>query len=248
MLAIYPLEVYLTKAFEKMPFLTTAYPQSQLAAKTRLVLHELFKDDPKSGLPPQIANLGPVTAFLGKYYMGRWPRVLNLDFCLKAIAVYAILVFGVPALLNSLGSNFDPPYLDVLKVGVLFAVPWVAAVIVLNWTRELDIFLTYSFRTHAILSAAVAAATLCALWLAPAALLGLWFGLTLRSIAVAAAGSAVGLFFFVLAVLAVGLCLGQYARRGIRNIKFDGRYVEGGFRIAFSTIAATLILWGTLFG
>jgi len=49
LLAIYPLELYLTKAFEKMPFLTTAYPQSQLAAKTRLVLHELFKDDPKSG-------------------------------------------------------------------------------------------------------------------------------------------------------------------------------------------------------
>ena len=171
--------------------------------------------------------------------MGRWPKVLNLDFCLKAIAVYAILVFGVPSLLDSLGRSFDAPFLDILKAGVLFAVPWVVVVIVLNWTRELDIFLTYSFRTHAVLSAIVAATTLCVLWLVPTAL----SGVVLRSFP---PGDVIGWSFLALVVLVSGLGFGQYARRGIRNIRFDGRYIEGGFRIAFSSIALMLIFGTTL--
>jgi cellulose biosynthesis protein BcsQ len=247
LLAIYPLEVYLTKAFEKMPFLTTAYPQSQLASKTRLVLCELFASDADVALPPQIANLGPITVFLSKYYMGRWPGILNLDFSLKAIAIYAIVVFGIPGFLSYRGFDLPKlqPVLDVLQIGMIFAFPWVLAVIVLNWTRELDIFLTYSFRTHAVLRAAIAGVTLTAIWAGPAILFG-------GAIHEAFAPASESLWWYVGLAVAVSaapaLCLMQYARRGIRNIKYDGRYLEGGFRIAFSSGALFLVVLGAAVG
>jgi cellulose biosynthesis protein BcsQ len=245
LLAIYPLEVYLTKAFEKMPLLTTVYPQSQLAAKTRLVLYELFKGDGEAVLPPQIASLDPITLLLSKYYMGRWPRLLDLDFSLKAIAIYAIAVFGFPALVLYGGYSLAPmqPILDVLQIGMVFSFPWVLAVIILNWTRELDIFLTYSFRTHAVVGVVLAGVTLAALWAIPAFLLGA----LIRDVLV----SPQSLWEYLLSaaiVLVPALCILLYARRGVRNIKFDSRYVEGGFRIAFSSSALLLVLWGAAVG
>jgi cellulose biosynthesis protein BcsQ len=245
LLAIYPLEVYLTKAFEKMPLLTTVYPQSQLAAKTRLVLFELFKRREDSILPPQIANLGPITVLLSKYYMGRWPRFLDLDFSLKAIAIYAIIVFGIPLLLLYRGHELGrgQAILDVLQIGMIFAFPWILIVILLNWTRELDIFLTYSFRTHAVLSVAFAGVTLVALW----ASLAFLFGGAIHE-SFASGNSLWSLVPWALVMLVAALCFAQYARRGIRNIKFDNRYVEGGFRIAFSSGVLFLVLWGALVG
>jgi hypothetical protein len=177
--------------------------------------------------------------------MGRWPRFLDLDFSLKAIAIYAIIVFGIPLLLLYRGHELGrgQAILDVLQIGMIFAFPWILIVILLNWTRELDIFLTYSFRTHAVLSVAFAGVTLVALW----ASLAFLFGGAIHE-SFASGNSLWSLVPWALVMLVAALCFAQYARRGIRNIKFDNRYVEGGFRIAFSSGVLFLVLWGALVG
>lgn len=245
LLAIFPLEVYLTKAFENMPFLTTAYPRSQLALKTRLVLHEIYSEEKQALLPPQLANMSFLTILRARYYMGRWPRILNLDFALKAIAVCAIVAFGFPTLLKSIllyrGDEFILPsslaaIIEAFQIGVALSIPWILVVLVLNWTKELDVLLTYSFRTNAFVTAVISCMTLTVLWTFPAVALG-W------AVNAAIVSNAEPLWVTgAIAVLAAitALLIILYAARGVRNIRFDRRYVEGGFRIAFSSLVAIL--------
>jgi MinD-like ATPase involved in chromosome partitioning or flagellar assembly len=70
LLAVYPLEVDLTKEFEKTPFLTSVYPTSQLAEKTRFLLYDLLVAKNRHLLPPAIANLGYLNRMFHEYYMG----------------------------------------------------------------------------------------------------------------------------------------------------------------------------------
>ena len=251
MLAIYPLEVYLTKAFEKIPFLTSAYPQSQLAIKTRLVLHNLFCSDKTTHLPEQIMTLTALERFSAKYYMGRWPRIFNLDFMLKAIAVYALLIFGVPYAINnilvrmghseyfSFSSDGLIVLFGIIGAGVSFY--WIVVVIILSWVKELDIFFTYNCRTGNFVLAAIGWLTLVGICSGRAILLGLF--LTTVSPTLAYFENS----YFDLAICSVVLLLGGpaffvYLRRGIRNIRFDGSYTEGLLRIAVPLVLLMLMV------
>jgi hypothetical protein len=84
LLGIFPLEIHLTKEFEKMPFLTTGYPYSQLAIKTRLALFEMFAGEPGITLPPRVASMTKSERWIAKYYMGRWPRILKSGLCAES--------------------------------------------------------------------------------------------------------------------------------------------------------------------
>jgi cellulose biosynthesis protein BcsQ len=99
LLANFPLEVYLTKDFEKTPFLSNVYPNSLLARKTRLLLYEIFGQNHNKMLPKSILNMSWVMRFVDKHSLGkRWP-VLNLDVVLPIIAftfvILSTLYFGV---------------------------------------------------------------------------------------------------------------------------------------------------------
>jgi cellulose biosynthesis protein BcsQ len=248
LLAIYPLEVYLTKAFEKMPFLTTVYPKSQLAVKTRLVLFELFQDESKSVLPPQIAGMTKFERMKAKYYLGRRPKLLDLDFVLKAIAVYALVVFGIPLSLLTLPGEYPvvkslTEFFSPLQIAMSAAIPWILLVLLVEWTIELDTVMTYSFRTRGFVRSIIAALLLIVIWLPSAILLGALLH-ELNPLRLSMAGfwrlAQIGGFLGVLFPLVISLAF--YAKRGIRNIRFDGRYVEGMFRIIFSTGLLVILL------
>jgi cellulose biosynthesis protein BcsQ len=250
LLAIYPLEIYLTKAFEKIPYLTTVYPTSQLAIKSRLVLFELFQSEGAAILPPQIADMTSIERFKSKYYMGRRPKLLDLDFVLKAIAVYALVVIGLPISLAYVWDENKFPVvhklvetLVPLAYAMVAAVPWVIAVIVVEWTIELDTWMTYSFRTRAFTKSVIAALILMVFWLpAAAGLGGILHELSPLQLGTDKLMKAWQLGAFVVLAVVPLIIVGLYGRRGYRNIKFDNRYAEGIFRIAFSAAFVLLAI------
>ena len=249
LLAIIPLELQLTKEFEKTPFLTSVYPQSQLAVKTRLALHDMFAKEASISLPPRVSAMAGIERWLAKYYMGRWPRLLNLDFALKAIAIYAIVVFGTPWLVNAIikrvygESVFDFDGKAMAKLFPALIAPlvisylWVVILILANWTRELEISATYYIRTRAVIRAILAYGTLGTMWVGLSIGLGAVGGSAWKDLNVVAAFMATIIFFLPTAVLA-----SFFAWRGVRDIRFDGAYGEGGLRIAFGFIMISAFL------
>jgi cellulose biosynthesis protein BcsQ len=249
LLAIYPLEPHLTKAFEKTPFLTTAYPTSQLAEKTRLLLHDLLARDDTAILPPAIATLSRFKRFFSRYYMGRWPAIFELDLIFRLIALVAIVLIAVPQLVEGISKKAPNSALSVLTgladetlglaafgIGGLFL--WLVVAAGLKWARDLDIFLTYGFRTGALASTFIGCVTLALLGLS----LTIAIGLLAQSLTLSDGGPNL-LAIGSLAVLFIPPI--RYALRGIRNIRFDRRYAEGSFRIA---LACALPALGIIFG
>ncbi|HWR83978.1 MAG TPA: ParA family protein [Candidatus Deferrimicrobium sp.] len=93
LLAIVPLELYLTKEFEKTSFLTDAYPYSLLAKKIRLIVNRLFPMEHRN--LPQI-NRSRMSAFIGyirTISTGRVPWFADKDVVMALIA--SLVVFGI---------------------------------------------------------------------------------------------------------------------------------------------------------
>jgi cellulose biosynthesis protein BcsQ len=244
LLAIYPLEIYLTKAFERMPFLTWAYPQSQLAIKTRLVLYELFHSEKEVHLPPQVAALTAVERFMARYYMGRWPRLLDLDFTLTLIAVFSLLLYVVNYYDQLLPNVVDIQFLSVDRdtgyglIGVEITVLWAISVIISNWSRELDIFFTYKCRSRDFMMAGATWLILVGISSGLAITLAAWLiptisAISIKTVSFEAIDTLVTALFLVIWLVVSVFVLSLYFRRGIRNIRFDNCYSEGLLRMAF---------------
>lgn len=216
LLAIYPFEPHLTKGFEKTPFLTTVYPTSQLAIKTNNLLHDLLAEYDASYLPPKATRIGRVGSLISRYYMGRWPRVLDQNFIFRLIG-YTAIGFVVQTTLRPV-MEWKSGVLDADEFFVIIGllVVWLCAAVVLNWIRDLDIFLTYGLRSGSYWIATIGCVTLAALCLS----------------ATAAAG-----FASPYSAVPLAVPLYFYARRGWLNIKYDRRYLEGGFRTALGLAA-----------
>ncbi|WP_158925192.1 ParA family protein [Acidisphaera sp. S103] len=226
LLAIYPFEPHLTKGFEKTPFLTTVYPTSQLAIKTNFLLHDLLAARDASYLPPKAMRVGRVGSLISRYYMGRWPRILDQNFIFRLIGFAAIgLVARTYREQNLLSGMLDSAqFFFITAILVL----WLFVAAILNWLKDLDIFLTYSLRSGSYWVAAVGCVTLAML--------------CLGGTAIAGSSGYLSNLYGVLLILPLYL----YARRGWLNIKDDRRYLEGGFRMAL-TAAATATFGITAF-
>jgi cellulose biosynthesis protein BcsQ len=233
LLAIYPLESHLTKGFEKTPFLTTAYPTSQLAEKTRFLLNSLLGQSFPSLLPVAFRRMSWGRRFVNRYYLGRLPRILDLDFGFRLIAVSAILFIGVPALYDLFSSqigpiipNIEPFRDDIRDVGLAAIVGlagWLLIAVAINWMRDLDIFLTYGLRVRNPWIASigcVAHAFLCLM----VSFVGVSVVVNLLS-----EDHRVSFAFLIPAMVIIG-----YLYRGLCNIRFDRSFIEGAYRIGLS--------------
>jgi MinD-like ATPase involved in chromosome partitioning or flagellar assembly len=259
LLAIYPLELYLTKAFEKVPLLTSVFPYSQLAVKSGLVLYELYKDDPRLLPPAARSNRNVVNRWFRTYDMGRWPIVMNTDFSLRVIGVYfavaAVLPifivtvfykgkFQLEQLYNMAGIPFN--YVQFLTAVLCI---WFVLTMILNWTRDLDRFLIYSLRTRALVRATAGGLGLTLLWLAFALLVGVAFNSAFVQRTHDPNVDPMLVITCTVGVVAVTIVfLALYLRRGVRTILFNSRYLEGTFQVAFSLaiggVFALFAVWG----
>lgn len=95
LLAVFPMEMYLTKEFERTPFLTAVFPFSLLSKKTRVLLCDLLKGCHRQFVPKSIQGaLRPRLALI-RHSMGRTPWIADLNKVMAVIAIGGVLIFAV---------------------------------------------------------------------------------------------------------------------------------------------------------
>jgi len=87
LLAIFPLETYLTSEFEKTPFLTIAYPFSWLARKMRVLIFDLLIDKSPNRIPAASKGMLAPTRAYTRVSLGKTPVVMKLNAVLATIAI-----------------------------------------------------------------------------------------------------------------------------------------------------------------
>jgi cellulose biosynthesis protein BcsQ len=92
LLAIFPLEVYLTKEFERTPFLTAVFPHSLLSQKTRVLVADLLGRKHPSFVPRSISAIPKLLRSVIRSSLGKVPAVLNTNVVLACIAIVALLL------------------------------------------------------------------------------------------------------------------------------------------------------------
>jgi hypothetical protein len=259
LLAIFPLEPHLTRAFERTPFLTTVYPTSQLATKTRLLLCGLLGEAAADRLPAAIRCPSRFSRPCHAYYMGRWPRILELDFIFRSFIAVAMVVLVLVPLASRANKAMPNAMLATLAelpqvrvdgkllvdiISTIYFPFWIVLALGTKWFRDLDIWMTYAIRTRSAVPAvggAIALLCFCALWA------GGCYSLAKSAWGPGSPFSRVtsGVALGILSV-PVGWFLFNSARRGVQGIWLDRRRLEGGFRLALSTVlpaAAIVLAW-----
>ncbi len=151
------MEVYLTKEFEKTPFLSDAYPYSLLTLKTRIMIETLLSEDHRDAIPLAIARLPRAVRAYGRNTLGKQIRVIAPDSVLKMIGMAALALCSLTFFVN-MGQWVRQPRLLFLLTSwsesisssaedlTVSAVLWYAAALLLTWTSELDTAFTYAIR------------------------------------------------------------------------------------------------------
>ena len=102
LLAVYPLEVYLTKEFEKTPFLTSVYPNSWLSKKTRVLIYDLLFSRHHDNLSGFIKSTPKLIRIYRKFSLGKTTPLFNLN----SIMVTIVTVLMGVILLNLIIASF----------------------------------------------------------------------------------------------------------------------------------------------
>jgi len=92
LLAIFPLEVYLTKEFEKTPFLTAVYPDSWLAKKSRVLLKDLLSQEHKDNLSPPAKSMPGWMRTYIKLSLGKQLPIFNMNVVMSVIVTAVAFV------------------------------------------------------------------------------------------------------------------------------------------------------------
>ena len=170
LLAVFPLEVYLTKHFEHHPFVTDDFPESTLSRKTQVMLADLLGNHREDLLSERTRELPQWVAKYWKHSFGRTPLFLQLDFVM--IVCLALVVVGgaghgykkaggtIPGALRDL----DPEsYVEPVGLSLMI---WAAVTTVLYWSRSLDQGLIYGSRRRNWLAFIGYSGGFCCLWIA----------------------------------------------------------------------------------
>ena len=95
LLAVFPMEMYLTKEFERTPFLTAVFPFSLLAKKTRVLLRDLLLEHHANCVPRSIRGTLRIRLSLLRNSIGRTPWIADLNKVMAVIAIVGVLIFAV---------------------------------------------------------------------------------------------------------------------------------------------------------
>jgi hypothetical protein len=131
--------------------------------------------------------------------------------------------------------------------GALFL--WLCATVTLSWTRDIDRFLLYSLRTGSRVMALIAWATLTLIWLVSGLVVGI--GLYAFLFEPFDPSGIADLTGGILLAISVGITAAFMAlnlKRGLRAIRGDGRYLEGGLQIAFSAAVGLMVALAAILG
>jgi cellulose biosynthesis protein BcsQ len=107
LLAIFPIEMYLTKEFERTPFLTAVFPFSLLAKKTRVLLRDLLQQAHPQCVPRSIRHALQLRLLLIRNSVGRTPWCADLNKVMAIIAVGGVLIFAADFYGRSVGETYS---------------------------------------------------------------------------------------------------------------------------------------------
>lgn len=95
LLAVFPLEIYLTKEFERTTFLTAVYPFSQLAKKTQVLIYDLLIDKSPRLAAASTPSRSRWPLWVTRHSLGRIPRIIDLHFVMAVIAGGFVLLTAI---------------------------------------------------------------------------------------------------------------------------------------------------------
>lgn len=172
LLAAFPFEVYLTKEFEKYPFVTEYYPQSMLAQKIQVLLGDLLREDRPDALSLAARTLPAWVQAYRRYFFGGTPKFLTLDFT-TAVGFIVLLVYVLLVQASDLPilSSFQPKLRDYgnimgNNIFVIWVLWWLTSIL-LSWSQSLDRQLTLSARRGRFLRLGMYTFTMGLLWYFP---------------------------------------------------------------------------------
>lgn len=148
--AIVPMELYLTKEFEKISFLTDAYPYSIFAKKIRLIIHNLFHEERPDLLTSSTKRFSKLFRYFRLVSTGRTHWFADKDVLMALITTLFIIIVMLQVLWGK-PSNWSPEYQDIwdsnnIWLFILFLVTWFLAVLVFSWHIILDRVVTFHAR------------------------------------------------------------------------------------------------------
>jgi MinD-like ATPase involved in chromosome partitioning or flagellar assembly len=91
LLAVFPLEVYLTKEFERTPLLVQAYPMSLLARKMEVLLADLLNSERRNILHASVQHLPRSIKWVRRWTLGRPNPLFNFNVILITTAVVLLI-------------------------------------------------------------------------------------------------------------------------------------------------------------
>jgi cellulose biosynthesis protein BcsQ len=151
LLAVVPFEAYLSKEFERFPFVTQVYPYSQLAGKARAMVRKLRLDGECAAGTSSQKNKGLWPKMLTG--SGRFvPRFMNLEATTSFTAPALVVVVLIAALSTMSGPlNVLSDYALIMATMISL---WFVEVMLVNWVSVLDRIFTRQIRLRRFLSAA----------------------------------------------------------------------------------------------
>ncbi len=150
LLAMFPLENYLTKHFEHRPFVTEDFPESMLTRKTQVMLGDLLIEEAPQLVSERQRHMPRPIAFFWRRYLGRTPRIFQVDFAMALGFIALLVLIGA-----GIAEKFIPLRVDVDSVSLplIVGVPiWALFAGLLSWTKQFDQRMTlYSRRGNKFL-------------------------------------------------------------------------------------------------
>lgn len=168
LLATFPLEVYLTKEFERTPFLTAVFPHSLLNLKTQVLIYDLLAQEHPDKIAPAIRALPRWMRAYRRRTLGKRLAVLDLEFVVKSIFAGVLvasitMVFKEVRWIRSLHIFFQ----DYVGHLLSFALVWVVMVMLLTWSQQLERGFSYHMRQNRQFRGTVYLGICLALWAFP---------------------------------------------------------------------------------
>lgn len=186
LLAMFPMEDYLTKAFEKNALLAKVFPESLLARKTRVYICDLLAQREPQRLSRHLTGMSQMERDITRNSLGGEPILLRNEFAVATIFSIAMVLMAAQvgsgsavglvgpetrALLEDFVSFFlNDPYF------ALFGLSWFMLTLFRSWMRRLTRATLFFARSGRRLSAALTALAKAAVVAPAVGLLGI-FGL-----------------------------------------------------------------------
>jgi cellulose biosynthesis protein BcsQ len=192
LLAVFPLEVYLTKEFEKSTFLTSVFPYSLLARKTNIMIHDLLYEKLPERIPQATAALPKFLKWFARSSSGKPFFLTNLN----VIVPVVFAGFMIFILTDTLAEKFSKIFPLSLYDGFFYnfiassnkffnqygehlgitAFAWTMSAFAVGWTKQLDIKFTYNMQNRKTHYGIFFLLILAGIWILP--LMGVGFGVS----------------------------------------------------------------------